>query len=395
MDRGLVLRRRAQHCGQGRRAALRGAAALRASALSERGTAPCSGTGPLVSAVIIFLNAEPFLRDAIDSVFTQTYPHWELVLADDGSSDASTEIALDCARRHPECVRYVTHRGHRTRGMSATRNLAVANAAGTLVAFLDADDVWMPRKLERQVEILEAHPEAALVYGPAQLWYGWTGDPADLERDAVLGAHSGPTDTVVAPPALLPRLLRDECVAPFLSGTLVRRAAIERAGGFEERFRGMFEDQVFYAKVCLEAPVFVSSECLYRYRRHPRSCTSVVENSGQYDSAWRTFLEWLAAYLWRHGVRHSDVCVNPDESARLSRIQCPPDPLLDLWAIVEETLGPYRGPAIYQLATLARRLRAMLRNRLPAPVRTWIRVRRDAIRCRLVSPTRRAGRPEA
>src|SRR6266545_8317921 len=100
-----------------------------------------SDESPLVSTVMIFLDAEPFLEEAIDSVFVQTYRHWELLLVDDGSTDGSSDIAKRYAREHPGRVRYLEHPGHENRGTSASRNLGVRHSRGELVALLDADDV--------------------------------------------------------------------------------------------------------------------------------------------------------------------------------------------------------------------------------------------------------------
>ena len=124
---------------------------------------------PLVSAITIFLDAETFLREAIESVLAQTYANWELLLVDDGSTDGSTEIALGYARLYPQRIRYLEHEGHRNRGMSASRNLGIPHARGEYIALLDADDVWLPLKLERQVAILESDPESAMVYGATRV----------------------------------------------------------------------------------------------------------------------------------------------------------------------------------------------------------------------------------
>src|SRR2546427_10186945 len=97
---------------------------------------------PLVSVVIIFWNAERFLQEAFASVFAQTYPTWELLLVDDGSSDESTAIAQRYVEHHPGQVRYLEHPGHANRGMSASRNVGIRHARGPYIAFLDADDVW-------------------------------------------------------------------------------------------------------------------------------------------------------------------------------------------------------------------------------------------------------------
>jgi len=124
---------------------------------------------PLISGIMIFFNPGKFIEEAIASVVDQTYDNWELLLVDDGSSDESTAIALEYAQKYPDKIRYLEHEGHQNRGMSATRNLGIRNAQGEYLAFLDSDDVWSPRKLEEQLAILEAHPTAALVFGPELL----------------------------------------------------------------------------------------------------------------------------------------------------------------------------------------------------------------------------------
>ena len=168
---------------------------------------------PFVSVIIIFWNADRFIAEAIESVFAQTYRAWELLLVDDGSSDCSTTIARSYSERDPQHVRYLEHPGHANRGMSASRNLGIRNARGSYVAFLDADDVWLSNILEEQVAILETYPEAAMVYGPIEYWYSWTGMPEDRERDYVekLGV---PPDTIIEPPRLFPLFLRDKATVP-------------------------------------------------------------------------------------------------------------------------------------------------------------------------------------
>src|SRR6266699_1417076 len=107
----------------------------------------------MVSVIISFLNAEKFLEEAIDSVFRQTWGGWELLLVDDGSSDASTGIALRCARENERKVRYLEHARHQNLGQAASRNVAISHSAGELIAILDSDDVWLPCKLEQQVAL--------------------------------------------------------------------------------------------------------------------------------------------------------------------------------------------------------------------------------------------------
>jgi glycosyltransferase involved in cell wall biosynthesis len=246
---------------------------------------------PLVSAVIIFLNEEKFLSEAIDSVFTQTYRNWELLLVDDGSIDASTEVARRYAEQHPDKIYYLEHEEHRNRGMSASRNLGIRRANGEYIAFLDADDVWLSHKLERQVTLLRTHPEAAMIYGSPLLWHGWTGRSEDAQRDR-LQPITVETDTLIRPPRLFSLFLTRKAITPCPSDVLICRQILDDIGRFEESFKGLFEDQVFFSKVALEVPVFVSGECWSKHRKHPDSATAMWKRTGELD-----FLNWIQEYL--------------------------------------------------------------------------------------------------
>jgi glycosyltransferase involved in cell wall biosynthesis len=250
---------------------------------------------PLVSVVIIFFNAEEFLGQAIDSVLAQSFESWELLLVDDGSRDHSGEVARSYAQRLPGRVSCLHHSGHENRGMSASRNLGVRRARGKYLAFLDADDVFLPDKLRRQVALLESHPGVAMVYGRTEYWYGWTGDPADRELDRIQ-EHGIPGDVEVEPPSLVTSFLSGKAAVPSLCGVLVRRGAVESVGGFEESFRGLYEDQILYAKIGLEHRVFVSDECLDRYRQHAASICATTAGSERALQSRRRYLEWLRDY---------------------------------------------------------------------------------------------------
>jgi glycosyltransferase involved in cell wall biosynthesis len=251
---------------------------------------------PLVSVVIIFLQAERFLDEAIRSVFDQTYRNWELLLVDDGSTDGSSAIACRWSQTVPDRVRYLEHPSHANRGMSASRNLGVRHARGEYVAFLDADDVWLATKLQQQVDLLAARPQAAMAYSPTQWWYSWTGDAIDQGRDVVhpLGV---PPDVLIEPPRLLAHFLANEGDSPCVSSVLIRRAVLQEVGGFEDTFRGLYEDQAFFAKVCLRYPVIASAEYLDRYRQHAESACALAMHTGQARGARLRFLTWLQQYL--------------------------------------------------------------------------------------------------
>ncbi|PKP73771.1 MAG: glycosyl transferase family 2 [Alphaproteobacteria bacterium HGW-Alphaproteobacteria-6] len=276
--------------------------------MSEHPDSPAARSGPLVSVIIIFLNGERYIAEAIDSVLAQDLADWELILIDDGSSDGATAIARRYAEADPGRIRLAEHPGHENRGMSASRNAGLALARGRYVAFLDADDIWLPARLGHHVAILEARPDVAMSMGPTLLWSGWDRPPG-AERRPWLAADI-PTDLGL--PVMQP--LEPPIVAigflekrggnvPGICSLLVRREALLAVGGFEDRFRTLYEDQVFFFKICLAYRVIATDRILDRYRQHPGSaCHQAGGMSG--DAAMRpVFLDWLQGYMIDRGIK--------------------------------------------------------------------------------------------
>jgi glycosyltransferase involved in cell wall biosynthesis len=250
----------------------------------------------LVSVVTPFLDPPvAFMREAIESVLAQTYTRWELLLVDDGSTGKSVELALEYATRHPDRIRYLQHEVQRTRGISASRNLAIREARGEYIAVLDADDLWLPGKLEEQLTIMRSRPDVGSVYGKTRYWYSWSGRAEDQSLDHIpeLGV---PLDAVVQPPGFLASMVRSTVTVPCTCSLLVRRSLLEESGGFEEVFTGMFEDQVFYTKIFLREPVYAAGRCWDYYRRHPESLCATI-SSDDTIAARRKFLQWVSSYL--------------------------------------------------------------------------------------------------
>ena len=317
---------------------------------------------PLVTVITIFLNAERFLKEAIASVFAQGYLGWELLLVDDGSTDASTAVALQYAERYPNRIRYLEHPGHENRGISASQNLGINSAKGKYIAFLDADDVWLPDKLEQQVAILDSQPEAIMVYGQTQYWYSWTGDVEDSRRDLIIDPGVQLNSTV-RPPRLLVRFLREEIPIPCPSDIMVRREGIIEVGGFEPGFRRIFTDQVLYAKLTLKWPVFVSGQRWSRYRKHAGSSVAIVKRSGQMRSARRTYLKWLGRYLDDHGVE--DIRVR--RAVRSAKVKC----LLPALARLQRHLN-------YRALLFTEGLKRLLRRTLPDELYKLLRTQQES-----------------
>lgn len=111
------------------------------------------------------LNGEKYLRQAIESVYSQTYKNWEIVLLDNASTDRTAEIATSFDQK----LHYF--RNEMTVPLGQARNLALQQAQGELIAFLDSDDVWRPNKLEKQIPLFENAPSVGLVFGDTFLHY--------------------------------------------------------------------------------------------------------------------------------------------------------------------------------------------------------------------------------
>lgn len=112
---------------------------------------------PRVSVVMVTLNREKYLAEAVDSVLRQTYGDWELILSDGGSKDRSLDIMREYAARD-ERIRVFVHPGTNA---AEARNASIGEAVGEYVAILDSDDIALPERLRMQVEYLDAHPSVA------------------------------------------------------------------------------------------------------------------------------------------------------------------------------------------------------------------------------------------
>lgn len=266
------------------------------------GTLSQLASAPEVSIIVTVYNCCLYLKEAIESVLAQrTSATWELLLVDDGSSDGSSEIARSLAAHNPGRIVVLYHPEHENRGISASRNLALRHARAPILAFLDADDVWVEDRLERHLPLFRAHPEAAMLYAQAERWYDFDRPICSVEdpgRNFVPPLiPPGEPGGLLAPPQLLQWFLEDESMTPCTCTVLVRTEAARRVGGFERRFKGMYDDQVFYAKLALQYKIFVSLDCVARYRQHKGSCCAVALETSTGEEDRERFLSWLQTYL--------------------------------------------------------------------------------------------------
>jgi glycosyltransferase involved in cell wall biosynthesis len=190
-----------------------------------------------VSVVIPVYNGERFLEAALDSVASQTLPPHEVIVVDDGSTDSTPSILA----AHP-ALRVITTA---SRGPAAARNTGVGAASGELIAFLDADDWWLPKKLETQVALLQASPAADLALCHLRFHF-----------EASVPAWMSRVDPVVPHPAFIP------------TAWLLPRATWEKVGPLNEGLRTA-EDVDWIARARdLGLEFAVAEEVLFHRRIH-------------------------------------------------------------------------------------------------------------------------------
>jgi glycosyltransferase involved in cell wall biosynthesis len=197
--------------------------------------------GPPVSVIVPLYNKAAYVRRCLDSILVQSFPDFEAIVVDDGSSDEGPSRAREI--RDPR-VRVLTQLNA---GPGAARNTGIAETRGSLVAMLDADDAWEPDYLEKTVARMNG-------YGPsvASVTSGVREFPKGLSSEARWDRLGIPEGLYRVGPETPARLLDALVCAMFPSATVVRREALERLGGFYARNRCLYAEDVYlWLKVLL------------------------------------------------------------------------------------------------------------------------------------------------
>jgi glycosyltransferase involved in cell wall biosynthesis len=211
-------------------------------------------TAPLISVIIPTYNSAPYLPEALDSVLAQTYTPIEVLVIDDGSTDNTTAIM---ARYGDQAVFIRQARS----GPSGARNKGIAEAKGAYIAFLDADDTWLPSKLKKQLMALQQDPEAALVYSRSVDFQNRTGKEIGVYPRKM---HSG---------MLFDLLL----TAPLfgLPSVIIKTRILKELGGFDEGLTTA-EDTHLYLRIARNHRIIGVPDILVRRRIHDRNLSNRV-----------------------------------------------------------------------------------------------------------------------
>lgn len=225
----------------------------------------------LVSAVMAVHNGARFLEQACRSVLAQTYRSLELIVVDDGSTDDTSAIVARLAASESR-IRPIRQSNL---GVSAARNRAIREASGEFLAAIDADDVWDPTKLARQVQRLQ---EAGLQTGMVYCWWVWIDEHGNVQDRSPQWDVEG---------AMFERLVE----VNFMGGAsvpLFRRSSVEQVGGYDATLRGC-EDWDLALRVARRFDVAAVPAALVGYRRTPNSLSTHC------DTMWRSHQRVVAA----------------------------------------------------------------------------------------------------
>ena len=220
--------------------------------IGDHNLATAQTSAPRVSVVIPAYNAARYIPEALDSVFAQSFQDLEVIVVNDGSPDTPE---LEAALRPYEGRLFYIQQSNR--GVSAARNLAIQRARGDLLAFLDADDVWLPQYLEVQVSFLNEHPEAVAAISDVLRFGEAAPKPYERRMLAVDNINLLSFDDM---------LRRKGGQLP--SATVVRRASALTSGLFDEAIR-VGEDIDFCIRVCFpNGTIGYTKQILVKYRWH-------------------------------------------------------------------------------------------------------------------------------
>jgi glycosyltransferase involved in cell wall biosynthesis len=233
---------------------------------------------PTVSVIIPAYNVESFIRPTIESVLSQTHPSLDVIVVDDGSTDRTP----DAVRPFLDRVRYVRQENA---GPSRARNRGLEESRGRYVAFLDADDLWVPEKLEIQTGFMEKHPDVGFCFSDVVL-FGDHGDEPEtfFDRKAVLPKL--PVETVEGEGRVITRRIHQDLLYEnfiVTSTVMIRKAMISGNNGFEDG--AVFDEALFngqdydlWFRLACRFNAGYLPKALVRKRKHPDNISSRRES---------------------------------------------------------------------------------------------------------------------
>jgi glycosyltransferase involved in cell wall biosynthesis len=241
-----------------------------------------SRVAPIVSVIIPSYNCELYIAETLESILNQTFKDIEIIVVDDGSTDKTRQIVTS----YGAPVRLVTQTNV---GVCAARNRGIGEAAGQYVCFMDHDDYWLPDKLALQLEQMQRHPEAGLVYSTFA-WWNPAPDGVFPNPDSYKDESTGAAIDEEFSGWIYHLLLLDCWV--LTSSALIRVEVFDKCGVFDESLP-YSEDWDLWLRIAREYPFIKLKKALTLYRQHPQQGNLIARNID-----YRTELLSRAAARW-------------------------------------------------------------------------------------------------
>jgi len=261
-------------------------------------------TGDLVSVVIPCFNGARYIAAAIRSVQEQHWSELEIIVVDDGSTDGSADLV---AANFPD-VRLLRQANQ---GAAAARNHGVRQARGSWIAFLDADDIWLPGKLKAQSDMLRAEPAARVVYTAWQVWAGEAPMPDAAEAESLLAGADDAARWAGPSGWIYPDLLLD--CALWTSTVVVHRSVLDEIGMFDTDLH-IGEDYDLWLRASRVTRILRVDRPCALYRAHAESITrgAPLEN-------YRSIVVTRAISRWGYGHEPAGTAVRARVRRALAR----------------------------------------------------------------------------
>lgn len=258
-----------------------------------------------VSVVIAAYNASEYLTATIESVLKQSFTDFELLVIDDGSTDNSADIVRGFKNKDNR-VKLISQKNQ---GVSSARNRGITIAQGEFIAFLDADDLWLPQKLATHVQHLSANPSLGMSFGRVE-FMNFDGTPT--------GQYSNPCFQ-----NLTSKKLYEENPAVTPSNAVIRRVALQQVGGFDMDLSGFADAELFLRVCCHGWQVEGIDEVLVLYRTNLGGMSSQLYRMEEEWSRVNSKVQAYAPELVKTHYNHAQALLLRYLARRTLRLHLP------------------------------------------------------------------------
>lgn len=217
-----------------------------------------------ISIITASYNYEDYIKESIESVLDQSYPNWELIIIDDGSSDNSLNVIKGYAEKDSR-IKVFTHEGNVNKGLAETVKLGISKTSGEYIAFLESDDIWTPDYLDKKAKIAKQYPKVALIFNDIEMF----GDESTIkEQENYFDMSKRFFKKIKSPQNIFNWLLCCNFI-PTFSCAMVKKETLEKCT-LDTPFSPWL-DWNLWLQLSYKNDFYYLPECLTKWRMHKKS----------------------------------------------------------------------------------------------------------------------------